>query len=176
MAGSEDGNVVINYPTMHPNTVGTSASSINPTPMLSVPAQTSNSLTYVKQAPKDTIVFDNSDISAEVLLELYFEDVGGLELASLSRADAIDGQTATYSPIKNLSSVRRRYNPNNIISSASSIETYFSRFGIDLLKRGVNYPYVDNTGAVVIEVDEVLSDEEIEVQILSNGTIDKVEQ
>ena len=175
MIGSEDGKVVIKYP--EPGMVSIQQSddvTVYPTPILPVPRRTSDSLTYVKQAPKDTIVFDESAVSPEMLLELYFEDIGGLELSSLSRADAIDGQEISYSPIKNLSSIRRRFNPNNIISSATSLDSYFSRFGIDLLKRGPQYPYVDNTGSVVIEVDNVLEDEEIEVQILSNGTIEGV--
>jgi len=176
MAGSEDGNVVINYPSSQSKYDNDPIVSIQPVPLLHTSAQTSNSLTYVKQAPKDTIVFDDAGVGAEALLELYFEDIGGLELASLSRADAIDGQDVSYSPIKNLSSIRRRYNPNNIISSATSLETYFSRFGIDLLKRGVSSPYVDESGSVIIEVNNILSDEEIEVQILSNGTIERVEQ
>lgn len=175
MSGSEDGKVVINYPSTSNASDQTLNPTVNPTPLLPTPPQTSSSLTYVKQAPKDTIVFDDASVSPEALLELFFEDIGGLELASLSRADAIDGQIARYSPIKNLSSVRRRFNPNNIISSAASLETYFSRFGIDLLKRGVYYPYVDDSGSVVIEIDIVQDDEEIEVQIVSNGTIERIE-
>lgn len=177
MIGSEDGKVVIQYP--NSGTVTTQQSStptVYPTPILPTPRRTSGSLTYVKQAPKDTIVFDESSVSAEMLLELYFEDIGGLELSSLSRSDTIDGQEVSYSPIKNLSSVRRRFNPNNIISSATSLDSYFSRFGIDLLKRGPQYPYVDSEGSVVIEIENVLDDEEVEVQILSNGTIEEVEQ
>lgn len=176
MAGSQDGNVVINYPDSNVSSSNNDTVSIMPIPFLAAPQKTSSSITYVKQAPKDTIVFDNSTLSPEALLELFFEDIGGIELASLSRADAIDGQDVVYSPIKNLSSIRRRFNPNNIISSAASLDSYFSRFGIDLLRRGVYFPYVDENGSVVVEIDNVLSDEEIEVQIISNGTIERVEQ
>jgi hypothetical protein len=35
-------------------------------------------------------------------------------------------------------------------------------------------PYFDSNGDLVIEVDMVLDSEEIQVQILSNGTIDLV--
>lgn len=176
MAGSQDGSVVINYPNANNNVGNDDMVSIMPVPLLPMPTKTSSNITYVKEAPKDTIVFDESSLSAEILLELFFEDIGGIELASLSRADAIDGQDVVYSPIKNLSSIRRRFNPNNIISSAASLDTYFSRFAIDLLRRGVYFPYVDGNGSIVVEIDNVLTDEEIEVQILSNGTIERVEQ
>lgn len=165
--------VVINYP--DPDDTPIRLPQVRATPMLPQSGLSSNDLTYVKKAPKDTIVFDNSSLSPEILLELYFEDLGGLELANLSRADAIDGQNASYSPIKNLSSLRRRYSPNNIIASVGNLENYFSRFGIDLLERGVYAPYVTEDGNVAIEVDTILEDEEIEIQVLSNGTIERIE-
>jgi hypothetical protein len=144
-------------------------------PMLPISKTVSGDITYVKQAPRDTIVFDESLVSANQLIDLFFEDIGGLELANISRSDLIDGQQQSYSPIKNLSSLKRRFNPNNIIANFSSVNTYFSRFGIDLLKRNIFYPIIDeDTGDLIIEIESVFEDEEIEVQILSSGTIEKV--
>ena len=98
-------------------------------------------------------------------------------MANISRSDLVDGQRVSYSVIKNLSSVRRRFDPNNIISSFASLETYFSRFGIDLLKRGAYVPVFDvKTGEIVIEVDNILQDEEIEVYMVSDGTIERVKE
>ena len=51
---------------------------------------------------------------------------------------------------------------------------YFSRFGIDTSTRGMNEPYFDSNGDLVIEIDTVLDGEEIQVEVLSNGTIDLV--
>lgn len=145
------------------------------TPMLPVAKTVSGDITYVKQAPRDTIIFDDTLISSTQLLDLFFEDVGGLELANISRSDLVDGQESIYSPIKNLSSLKRRFNPNNIIANFSSVNTYFSRFGIDLLRRNIFYPLIDeDTGDLIIEIESVYEDEEIEVQILSSGTIEKV--
>lgn len=151
------------------------AKPVSATPILPVPKTVSGDITYVKQAPRDTIVFDEASISSNQLLDLFFEDVGGIELANLSRSDLIDGQESNYAPIKNLSSLKRRFNPNNIIANFSSINTYFSRFGIDLLRRNIYYPIIDeDTGDLIIEIEDVFEDEEIEVQILSSGTIEKV--
>lgn len=150
--------------------------SVSPTPLLPASLPLSNQITYIKQAPIDSIVFDESDLTPEILLELLVEDLGGLELATISRADLVDGQRVSYSVIKNLSSLRRRFDPNNIISSFSSLQNFFSRFGIDLLKRGIYVPVVDKSnGEILIEIDRVLPDEEIEVYLVSNGTIEKVE-
>lgn len=130
----------------------------------------------IKQAPIDTIVFNNDLISNENMIELLYEDIAGLELANISREDLINGQEVIYSPIANLSSIYKLFNPNNIVSAPSTFSAYFSRFSIDLILRGMNEPYLDeNTGDLIIEVDTVLDEEEIHAQITSSGTIELVE-
>ena len=131
--------------------------------------------TGIKQADPDIVLFDSESISPEFLLELQYEDIAGMELINISRSDIIDGQDVVYSPVKNLSSIRRRYNPNNIISLPELSDSFFSRFGIDLLQRGMNDPYFDEEGNLVIEVDNVKDGEVIEVEIDTNGTIEEVE-
>jgi hypothetical protein len=127
-----------------------------------------------KVAPTDIIQFDDNSIEIALISDLLFEDIGATELANMSRSDLIDGQDVVYAPIKNLPTVRREFNPNNIV--ATSYETdYFSRFAIDLSLRGIQEPYFDDNGDLVIEIDTVEDSEEIQVQILTNGTIDLVE-
>lgn len=125
-------------------------------------------------APSDIIQFDNDNVNVALMQDLLFEDIGAVELANISRSDLIDGQEVSYSPIKNLSTIRREFNPNNIILTANSND-YFSRFGIDLSAKTIYEPYFDEFGNLVIEIDGVASGEEIDVQILSNGTIDLVD-
>lgn len=131
--------------------------------------------TGIKQADPDIVLFDSESISPEFLLELQYEDIAGMELINISRSDIIDGQDVVYSPVKNLSSIRRRYNPNNIISLPELSDSFFSRFGIDLLQRGMNDPYFDEEGNLVIEIDNVKEGEIIQVEIDTNGTIEEVE-
>lgn len=125
-------------------------------------------------APSDIIQFDNENVDVALMQDLLFEDIGAIELANISRSDLIDGQEVSYSPIKNLSTIRREFNPNNIILTANSND-YFSRFGIDLSAKTIYEPYFDEDGNLVIEIDGVAAGEEIDVQILSNGTIDLVD-
>lgn len=129
----------------------------------------------IKPAPSDIIQFDDSAIDIALIQDLLYEDIGAVELANISRTDLIDGQEVLYSPIKNLSSVRREFNPNNIIATSYSTD-YFSRFGIDLSVRGAYEPYFDEDGNLVIEVEKVGDGEEIQVQILSSGTINVIEE
>lgn len=129
----------------------------------------------VKQADPDIIITVDEPISPEFLIQTNYEDLAGMELINISRSDIIDGINVVYSPIKNLSSIRRRYNPNNIISMPELSSSYFSRFGIDLVLRGINKPFFDTEGNLIIEVDRVLDDELIEVEISDSGTINEVD-
>lgn len=131
--------------------------------------------TGIKQADPDIVLFDSAGVSPELIFQLEYENLSGMELINISRSDIIDGQDVIYSPIKNLSSIRRRYNPNNIISLPELSSSFFSRFAIDLIQRGMNDPYFDDEGNLVIEIDNVRDDEVIEVEIDTNGTIEEVE-
>lgn len=138
----------------------------------------------VKQAEPDIVLTAGPEaISPELLLELQYEDLAGAELINISRSDIIDGQNVIYSPIKNLSSLRRKYNPNNIISMPSVSSSLFSKYAIDLVLRvgenpatGLPYePYFDDNGDLVIELTDVREDEIVEVEIDTSGTINLVD-
>jgi hypothetical protein len=129
----------------------------------------------VKQADPDTVLFNQDSVSPELLLQLEYEDIGGIELINISREDIIDGQDVTYSPIKNLSSLRRRYNPNNIIALSDSSNSFFKGFGIDLVLRGPSVPYFDDNGDLVVEVEDLRDGELIDVDVDSSGTINEVD-
>lgn len=149
----------------------------------------------VKVAPKDTIVFNESDVNIELMQDLLFEDIGAIELANMSRYDLIDGQEVYYSPIKNLPSIKRRFDPNNIIASSTKGK---SAYAIDLISKigsgtitettsannvrevskGVPYTDINSSGEVVdihFYMDGLKSGEIVEIQLISNGTIGKVD-
>ena len=156
-----------------------SSGSYTPPPPPVPPLPTFNRMTTpdknIKPASSDIIQFDDNSVDIALMQDLLYEDIGAVELANISRSDLIDGQNVLYSPIRNLSSVRRQFNPNNIIATSYSTD-YFSRFGIDLITRGIYEPYFDEDGNLVVEVDNVGEGEEIQVQILSSGTINIIEE
>lgn len=129
----------------------------------------------VKQADPDIVLFDTEAISPELLLQLEYEVVSGTELINISRSDIIDGREVIYSPIKNLSSLRRKFNPNNIIAMPSTSSSLFSKYPIDLINRGPYEPYFNDDGDLVIEIDDIREDEVIEVEVDSSGTINIVD-
>jgi hypothetical protein len=164
---------------------GDTVSSPRPTPVVSppppppVPPNTwDTKSTYVaptgiKQASPDIIVFDQ-EIDPDFLVQMFFQEFGGTELINISRYDLINGENVSYSPIVNLSSIRQSFNPNNIIAIGAFQEVP-TKYGINLFGRGVAGPYFDDGGNLVIEIDDVRPNESIEVEIASDGTINRIE-
>lgn len=165
-------------PTPPPNTGGPAPIVTTPAPNPVPPSTWDTKVTYVaptgiKQANPDIIVFDE-EIDPEFLVQSFFQEFGGTELINISRYDLINGDQVSYSPIVNLSSVRQSFNPNNIIAIGAYQENP-TKYGIDLFARGVVDPYFDDNGNLVIEIDDVRPDESIEVEIASDGTINRIE-
>jgi hypothetical protein len=146
-----------------------------PAPLLPSFVPITSSITSIKQAPIDTVVFNEDTVSIQQLTELLYEQIGGMELINIAREDTVSGQDVIYSPISNIGSIWGQFNPNNVIAVGSSFDTFFSRFAIDLILRGMNIPYFNEDGDLIIEIDDVLSDEEIHYQIASSGTINEVD-
>jgi len=138
----------------------------------------------VKTAPIDTILFDFEDQPIEIMSDLLLENIGGHELINIARNDTINGQTVTYQPIKNLTSIQQQYNPNNVVALQNTSDKYFANFSIKLETKlpeegnGPDAAYVyieDATGDLIIELINLEPDEQIEVQISLSGTIYEAE-
>ena len=134
----------------------------------------------VKTATLDIILFDDEATTVDTMADLIFENIGGQELINITRSDIINGQKISYQPIKNLSSIQQRYNPNNILSLQQTADKYFAGFSIKLEDKipnegngpnGENVYIEENTGDLIIEFININNDEQIEVQITSDGTI-----
>jgi hypothetical protein len=126
------------------------------------------------------IALSNPPLEIDFMVDLIFENIGGQELISISRNDIINGQDVLYSPIKNLHSLYLEYNPNNIIKLENTADTYFKNFPIRLENKipmdGTGpdgaIVYIDpTTGDLVINVINLDSDEQVDVQILNGGEI-----
>lgn len=170
--GSDDPPAMVSAPPSNP-VAAPAPTPPRPAPVLPRFVPLSNVSKNLKVAPSDIIQFDNDAVDIALIQQLLFEDIGAVELANISRSDLIDGQPAIYTPIANLSTVNREFNPNNIVATSNNLD-YFSRFGLDLSSRGIHAPYFNENGDLVIEVDTVYDGEEIQVEILTNGTINLV--
>lgn len=131
--------------------------------------------TGILQADPDIVLAPTTDTSGDYIVERFFEQLGGTELINLSRHDLIDGISVEYNPIANLSELRKRFNPNNIIAIDYLSISEFARTSIDLLSRGPQEPYFDDSGNLVIEIDIIRSEENIEAEISESGTVSRIE-
>lgn len=134
---------------------------------------TYTSPTGIKQASPDIVIFDE-EIDPDFLINSFFEEFGGTELINISRHDLINGNQVSYSPIVNLGSLRQSFNPNNIIA-IGAFQEIPTKYGIDLFSRGVVDPYFNDDGNLVIEIEQVRPGESLEIEIITDGTIKRIE-
>jgi hypothetical protein len=133
----------------------------------------------VKTATLDIILFDEESVPTDGMFDQIFENIGGQELISITRSDIVNGQKISYQPIKNLSAIQQRYNPNNILSLQQTADKFFAGFSIKLEDKipetgnGTNGEnvYLNAAGDLVIEFINVNPDEQVETQISVSGTI-----
>ena len=133
----------------------------------------------VKTATLDIILFDEESVPTDGMFDQIFENIGGQELISITRSDIVNGQKISYQPIKNLSAIQQRYNPNNILSLQQTADKFFAGFSIKLEDKipetgnGTNGEnvYLNATGDLIIEFINVNPDEQVETQISVSGTI-----
>jgi hypothetical protein len=150
----------------------------------------------VKIATPDLIIRDDEVMSIDIMTDLIFEDIGGQELATISRHDLVNGQKILYSPIKNLTDLYLQYNPNNILRLQSS-DSYFKSLSLSVLDHlpecGNGYDLIEKvgetdktkwtkvpncksiyidpiTGDLVINLVNLKDGEQAEVQILTSGS------
>jgi hypothetical protein len=159
-----------------PSTVSASP----PSPQIVAAASSAITQNTIKTATPDIILFDDDLVPIEIMTDLIFEDIGGQELINIARRDTINGQKISYQPIKNMSDIEQKYNPNNLISLQATSDKYFANFQIQLKDKiptvgtGTNQAYVyliTSTNDLVIETVNLAADEQIEVQIATDGTI-----
>ena len=149
------------------------------------PIKTSTS-DSIKIATPDLLIFGEQSVAIEIMTDLIFENIGGFELATISRHDLVNGQTVIYTPIKNLTDLYLQYNPNNVLrlqsadsffkSLAISIPNYLPRYGngYDLVDGVKVYNgksiYVDPiSGDLVINLINIKEGEQVEVEVLTAG-------
>jgi hypothetical protein len=146
----------------------------------------------VRTPTRDVVNFtDDSNIGVELITNLLFENLGANELVKFERHDTIEGTNANYDIISNLSSVRKQFDPASLISRQKPDRSYFDIFNIKLEDKlpsqkylqnnpkidgsgqvnTTDYVYIDSVGNLVVELVNMNSDELVEVEIESSGTI-----
>jgi hypothetical protein len=148
----------------------------------------------VRIPERDVVNFVDENIPTELITNLLFENLGANELIKFERHDTIEGTNATYDIISNLTGIKKIFDPSTLISRQKPNTSFFDIFNIkledkiptDLYLRNnpkidatgevnsTDYVYIDPEGNLVIELVNIDSDEILEVEIDSNGTIYEV--
>lgn len=167
-----------------PNASATTTTTISSTPSNVSPATQEPPKEPVKTAPIDTVLFDDDSLPIEIMTDLVFENLGGQELINIARNDTVNGQKIIYQPIRNLFNIQQEYNSNNIVSIEGTSNKYFQNFPINFESKvpefgsGPNqdHVYIDPyNGSLIIEAINIEEDEQIEIQIVIDGTIYEAE-
>jgi hypothetical protein len=151
----------------------------------------------IKIATSDLIIQDSEGMSIEIMTDLIFEDIGGQELATISRHDLVNGQKVVYAPIKNLTDLYLQYNPNNILRLQQS-DSFFKSLSIAIMDHlpvcGNGYDIIENplepdknkwtkvpncksiyvdpiSGDLIINLVNLKDGVQAEVQLLTSGEI-----
>ena len=161
-----------------PTVISNQVSAIPRTPWVDSSQDAADSA--VKSATPDIILWNDDMIPEEAMVDTILENIAGQELLLSSRNDIIGGQTVVYQPIKNLSKIALRYNSKNLLPLQNPSDVIFNNFPISFEKsvplvgtgpNGESIYIEENTGDLVINVVSLNADEQIEVQILSTGSV-----
>jgi hypothetical protein len=139
----------------------------------------------VRLPSRDVVSLVDAGIDSATIQNLLFENIGATELIKFTRHDTVDGINPYYDIISNLSDIKRNYDPTSLISVQKPESSYFDIYTIKLDQKIPNetylddnnlidYVYLDANGNLAIELTNLASDEIIEVEIDSNGTIYEV--
>ena len=141
----------------------------------------------VRVPERDVVNLAQETISAETITNLLFENVGANELTKFVRHDTVEGINPYYDVISNLSDIKRKFDPSNLISLQKTTSSLFDIFPIKLqdkipsdaylLENNLtNFVYIDTNGDFVIEVVNLKDSEIVEIEIDTSGTIFEVDE
>ena len=141
----------------------------------------------VRLPSRDVVSLVDPGIDSATIQNLLFENIGATELIKFTRHDTVDGINPYYDIISNLSDIKRKYDPASLISIQKPESSYFDVYTIKLDQKIPDqtyldennlsdYIYIDTNGDLVIELTNLASDEIIEVEIDTSGTIYEVNE
>ena len=141
--------------------------------------------------------------NAEQIQKLLFENLSAIELSKVERHDTIEGIDQKYSIISNLSEIRKKYEIIKQLTIMDKFKPLTSIYTINIqdkipqedyiileslnstyqyldeddkiVSREKGYYYIDSNGDLVIELINLEKNQQVEVQIDTNGTIYRVE-
>lgn len=143
-------------------------------------------ISSIKLPNRDNVIsLDKTNYDVAGITALVFEKLGAVELTKFTRTDTVEGNNPYYNIISNLSSIKKEFDPSNLVSAQKSDDSLYNAFSIKLqnkipddnylAERNLdNYIYIDSEGNLIIELNNITPDELVEIEIDTNGTIVEV--
>jgi len=184
-----------------PKETNLTAGSVQPPPPISatpppVPPPLPPTKSPVKIATPQYVQFDrdkegDGEPDQDFIKLIFFEQINGVALLSLTNNAKLDTGTILYQPIANMAETIRALNPKNIVALQDTSDKYFLNFPIKLETKipnvgngpdGINVYRNDQSGAlvsdlamgaIVIEAINLGPRENIQIETLQSGTIYK---
>jgi hypothetical protein len=165
---------------------------------------TAKDLGVVKTPGRDVTKISDlvQQIPSDTIKRIAFEQLSAIELSQVLTSNTVDGVNQKYSIISNLSDIRKIFNASKQLSIMNKLSPMTGVFTIDIeskipsrsyiLNNNLNttysyidengdeitvekgYIYVDTNGDIVIEFENIKSDEIAQIQINADGTIYEV--
>ena len=123
---------------------------------------------------------DISRESPDFLKMLYFEQINGAMLLSLTNNANLNTESINYQPIIDMAEIQKALDPKGILALQNTSDKYFLNFPIKLETKIPNYGngpsgsnvYINfSTGNLVIESINLNPGEKIEIETMQIGTI-----
>ncbi len=141
-----------------------------PRPAATPEKSSQNQKSQVKVSNVNVVNLAYGQTPVEQMEKLYFQDVGGTEILSVARHDTVGGEPVIHSPVENLQDLSIQFNSLNILMS-TKLNTLFAGFGIDINEKidrnATTVSVEEDTGNMVIEVQDVNKDEYVQIQVAS---------
>jgi hypothetical protein len=121
----------------------------------------------VKIPTRDVFSLAESEISAAAKANIFFQEIGAIEIVNLTRRSTVEGQNQNYNIINNLPTVRREFDPTSLLTNQFLTEQTFPEFEININFRvppGQILSIAPN-GDILVQTVNVKDDEAVEVQI-----------
>jgi hypothetical protein len=177
---------------------------MDPTP--DIPRQEPVTDTVVKTPTRNVTDISSlvPQYDAEYIKKILFENLSAIELSIVERHDTIEGINQRYSIISNLSEIRKKYDIAGQLTVMDKFKPLTRIFTIniqdkipqedyialedltatyqyldennEIVSREKGYYYIDTNGDLVIELIGLERNQEVEVQIDTNGTIYKIDK
>ena len=128
----------------------------------------------IRQADPDVVQYDNTTVPAEIMTDLIYTAVGGIEFSNVARHDTVDGKDVSYSLVKKLSLLDEIYDPNRVLTSNRTIVEGQPRYSISLADKIIDEELMftmDENGNLVITLQNLSEEEYVEVEIASSGKV-----